>query len=617
LAHLLLGAKEISFDVETDTLRGNLLGMSFYVPEGDVRAYIPFKPHGNMSLLSLDVLQPIFEDKTKTFVGHNIKYDMQVLEKYGIVTKGKLWDTFIASWLVDESWHLDLKTRVRREFDAKVEDYSQIVGKGHKKKALVDVPVYKVAKYCMDDSYWSWRLKDKYIKILEKKELLPIFENMYIPFVRVILGMERVGIKVDIPQLNMLQRKLGRKIIKYTKRIYDLAGQKFNVGSTQQLGKILFDKMKLRVMRRSEKTGVASTDVDTLETLAENGSNISKIVLKYREVTKLMGTYALGLRQFLDKNNRVHTSFKVGGTITGRLASSDPNLQNIPIKTKLGKEIRKCFIAENGYKLIISDYANVELRILAHFSKDQNMVNSFLNNEDLHSRTAADLFDMPLKQVSKDSRERRIAKTINFGLMYGMGPWALAQQLGIDDMEAKAYHEKYFDTVFPEINPWKQQVLNYCRKNGYVKTIIGRRRNIPDINYASDIHSIEQFKRKYGTKYKIPETIEKCRMTDQKIVIGRAERQAINSKIQGSASDIITLSMLRIDNEIALGSPKKDFRMLLQIHDELVNEVIENKVEKYIPDITECMQHPITGKEILRVPLIIETLVVDKWGDAK
>jgi DNA polymerase-1 len=559
--------KYLSFDTETDVLHGNVIGLSMTYG-ADHFCYIPLI---NDREEKLEILRPLFTEGQRTLIGHNIKYDMHALFRSGISVTMPIWDTFVAAWLLDENRLLDLKTLTHDQFGVKMTELEELMGTGRKKlKSLLDVPLAQISSYSMADAHYTYQLFLHYDKKLNDEGLVSNF-NILMNVTRVLYKMEQRGIRVDTGQLSLLSQQMQTEIKASERKIWVEAGTQFDIGSPKQLGNILFKKMGLSPLKFSPKTQVPSVDEETLETLQDK-SKIVELIMDYRELTKLKSTYTDGFVPFLDKNNRIHTNFKIGGAITGRLSSSKPNLQNIPVRSPRGKLIRNCFIARDGFKLIVADYHNIELRLLAHFSKDSIMCDAYANNKNLHIRTAIDILGAPPDNVTAEYKAR--AKTINFGLMYGMGPKALMKKLKCDYTEARIIYERYFQ-VYSGIVPWKYRVIDFCRQKGYILTLTGRKRHIPDIN------SSDNEKR------------------------SRAERQAVNSKIQGSCSDIIFIAMCNIEKQETDG-----FYQLVQVHDELVFES-DNDVRD-IPIITKCME-----MQVLRVPVVVEVAAVNRWGDAK
>lgn len=568
----------VAFDTETsglEFLKDRLVGFSFCFD--DKKAYYVPLAHsylGVVKQLELDVaLRAIREIFTHKVIGHNIKFDLHFIEKL-IDDKLSIYeDTMVLSWLIDSSSKLSLDFLVDNYFSYKMISFGEVVKKG---QTFADVALEDALKYAAEDAFMTLRLYYRLVLILEQKGLLSFLElskNIETPFIRTLLEMEKEGIKVDIDKLKALQDEFSSIISSLTKDIYTLCGGEFNINSTQQLGKILFQKLNLTPQKKT-KTGY-STDEETLSAIKEQHLVVPKL-LEYREIYKLNSTYVeplLALAKCSPKH-RIHTSFLQVGTSTGRLSSSNPNLQNIPARGAFGLKIREAFIAERGKKLIGIDYSQIELRLLAHFSKDDLLVDSFFQDKDIHYQTSLMLFG-----ESEARAKRDIAKTVNFGLLYGMGQRRLSQTLGIGIDEAKMIIERYFE-LFPSVKNYFRHIVDDSKVLGYTQTLLGRRRYF-DYKNANQMQ------------------------------IASYEREAVNSVFQGSASDLIKLSMIKIDEFIKINN--LNVKMLLQIHDELIFEADESIASEVGIKIREIMQNIYK----LNIPLKATLNISDTWAGLK
>lgn len=605
----LRGASKFAFDTETEE-NGSLVGMSLYTPEMgsvfipmgfDTSDYKLFK-NGNKYLNEtfderqlnmgqvMDTLQPIFSDPDKLCIGHNIKFDMHVVRRYGLKIKNQIADTMTMAWMVDENFLVGLKPRVLREFRFKMKEFSDIVGSGARKESITNLTIPFVAHYARNDAEWTYKLFERYEPELTRLKIDELFYRVMMPMLRVLFKMEKTGVLIDQGHMNALDKRFTNEIAVTQSKIFSQVGGQFNLNSTKQMADILFNKFKLKPVRYSAKTKAPSTDEETLTILSKNSAFCGDII-NHRGLQKLKGTYVDGVRSRL-KNGRIHTSFNQARTVTGRLSSTDPNLQNIPIRVENGKEIRNMFVAGPGNKLLVFDEKNIELRLIAHFSKDQVMIDAFKNGKDLHMITACNMFKKTPDKVSK--KERDIAKAVNFGISYGEGPTALAEQLGITKDEAILYVDGFFAT-YPMVLPWIESTKRYAHEKTYVRTLLGRYRRVPEINepFAGDPRDKLEQRRVFGIR-------------------ARAERQAVNAVIQGTAMDIIALAMIHIDKQM-----DKYCKMLIQVHDELVFECVEDKVKTYAELIKQEMEHPFSDGYELRVPIETDVMVVDRWGEAK
>lgn len=582
LVNSLAGAKQIVIDTETsslDTLTTDLVGISlcesrdrvWYIPCGHRDEDAGLVPDQLTVREIMVVLRPLLEKSGVPKIGHNIKFDLAVLalpHNGGIVMGPPLYDTMVAAWLIDpgrRSYKLD---DLCLEFDVQMTSFVEVVGGDKREDSFTRVKLDKARDYCCEDAYGTSLLFEAQRPQLESLGLWDLFVELECPLIPVLAGMERMGIMVDTGILEELSVEFGRKLDELEKDIYRLAGIKFNVNSPQQLGEILFAKLNLPRGRKT-KTGY-STDVKVLERLGQH-HELPQLILNYRNLAKLKSTYVDKLNSMARKaDGRVHTSFNQCGTATGRLSSSNPNLQNIPVRTEDGQRIRAAFIAAPGYLLLAGDYSQIDLRVLAHYSGDQALLEAFRAGEDIHRQTAAEIFFVSPGLITPEMR--RVAKTINFGIVYGMSSYGLSSQLNISRREAQIFIDRYFDH-YRGIKIFMESIVEKARKDGYVSTLLGRRRILPDINHAN------RTRREF------------------------AERTAINTPIQGTAADIIKLAMLQADRELRrreLGA-----RLILQVHDELVLEVPEEEVAATRQLLQAAMENVIS----LDVPLVVNLSV--------
>jgi DNA polymerase-1 len=526
--------------------------------------------------LVITLLSPIFKNPSIKKIGQNIKYDMLVLAVHGIKTQGVEFDTMVANYVLRPDGQHSLDALAAEHLKYKMISYDELTGTGRERKQLRDIDVEKVADYSAQDADITFRLYEVLKEKLEQQRLLKLCEDIELPLIPVLADMELAGVSLDTKYLADLSKELERMLENLTTDIYNLAGERFNINSTQQLSKILFEKLKLSVVRKT-KTGF-STDVGVLETLRHEHPIIEKL-LDYRQLQKLKSTYVDALPALINpKTNRLHTSFNQTVAATGRLSSSDPNLQNIPIRTEIGRSIRKAFIVERSDMIILSaDYSQIELRIMAHISGDEGLREAFVNKEDIHATTAAKVFGVKPEEVTKDMRRK--AKEVNFGIMYGIGPFGLSTRLDISQTEAKEIISKYFER-FPKVNQYIFDTIAKAKHDGYVATLLGRRRYLPEINSKNSN------------------------------VRGNAERQAINMPIQGTAADMIKLAMIRIHSR--LKDEGIQARMLLQVHDELVIEAVKSEEHIAKSLISKEMKNALP----LSVPIEVEIGSGKNWLEA-
>lgn len=596
LAKTLRAADLFVFDTETtstDALQADLVGLSFCVKEQQAW-YVPvrWQPRGDPSgalivnanhtehalarETVLRALKDIFESPAIQKAGQNIKYDALVLLHNGIAVQGITYDTMVASYILRADGQHNLDALAREYLHYKMVSYEELVGKGKQAKHISEIPLDSVANYSAEDADMTFRIRSRQIPRLQEMELLRLCEEIEFPLIGTLARMEYEGIALNVPYLAEMSHDLEQTLRNLVGDIHHLAGEEFNINSTQQLGEILFNRLKLPTVRKT-KTGF-STDVGVLETLHGMHPIIDKL-LEYRQLTKLKSTYIDALPTLINpQSGRVHTSFNQTVAATGRLSSSDPNLQNIPIRTEIGRSIRKAFIPRSQGSLLMSaDYSQIELRVMAHMSSDESLIAAFRNDEDIHSTTAARVFGVAPGSITRDMRRK--AKEVNFGIMYGIGPFGLANRLEITQGEAKEIISRYFDR-FPKVKQYINDTIDSARRRGYVSTLLGRRRYLPDIN------------------------------SKNQNIRGNAERQAINMPIQGTAADMIKIAMIRLDEAIRTGHYGS--RMLLQVHDELVLEVPKIEQEAIAVLVREKMQNALN----LSVPVKVDVGAGTDWLDA-
>jgi DNA polymerase I len=585
----------VALDTETtslDPMRASLIGMSLAVAPG--RAwYLPFAhvaPEGelaggvaprNLPPLASEALRPLREllgDAAVRKAGHNIKYDWVVLRRAGAELAGVAYDSMLASFLLDPGRRSHAIDELARErLGIALHRYGDVAGRGRGERPFAEVPVEQAARYCGDDSETVLRLRETFAAELEDHRLLPLLDTVDVPLIGVLVNMEWAGVLIDRGLLGELSRTFAIELGELERQIHRAAGTDFNINSTPQLRTVLFEKLQLPVLKKT-KTG-ASTDYEVLEQLAAAGHEVPRLLIEYRELSKLKSTYIDALPGDINPvTGRVHTDFNQIGAATGRLSSADPNLQNIPVRTPRGEAIRRAFVAPPGALLLTADYSQVELRLLAHLSGDPAFVEAFERGGDIHRQTAAIIFNVPQEQVTAEMRAR--AKTINFATIYGQGPFALARQLGIAQDEAKEFIRQYFQR-FAGVRAWLDQTVADGRRKGYVETLFGRRRYIPELQDKN--FNVRAF----------------------------GERTATNSPLQGSAADLIKIAMIRI--AAALRERGLGTRMVLQVHDELVFEVPEAEQE----EARELAKRHMEGAAALRVPLVVSIGLGRNWVEAK
>ncbi len=576
-------AESFSVDLETTSpypMWADLVGISLsYTP--DQAFYIPVGHQHQEATRQLSLpwvleqLKPLLEDRGIKKVGQNIKYEWIVLKRYGITLQGIDGDTMIASYLLNPTKHNHNLNEIAQEYlDRSVTDYKEVVGTGMKTLTFDQIGLEKAKDYSCEDADVTLQLSHLLFPKLKEGGLKNLFDQVEMPLVMVLAKMEMNGVRIDLDLLREYSKEIEIQLQQKIERIYALAGEVFNINSSQQLGKILFDKLKLPVVKKT-KTGY-STDVDVLTKLSLQ-HDLPLEILGYRNLTKLKSTYVDVFPKLIHpKTGRVHTSYNQTVTATGRLSSSDPNLQNIPARAEEGNRIRQAFIPEEGWLIVSADYSQIELRILAHLSQDETLIGAFQNNEDIHARTASEIFSVPMEKVTPAMR--REAKVINFGILYGMSAYGLSQQLGIEPKIAQAYIDEYFKK-YTGVQTYIEKSLEEARQRGYVTTLLNRRRYLPDLHSAT-------------------------------VAVRQAtERMAVNTPLQGTAADVIKVSMIRIQNRIeGLGLSS---RMVMQVHDELVFEVPEKELPKTIPMIQNEMETVMN----LSVPLRVSIHSGKNWAE--
>jgi DNA polymerase-1 len=577
----------IAVDTETSSLNpldAELIGISFSY-EKNKACYIPLG-HKEKSLkknLVLKKIKPLLEDQSIKKVGQNIKFDFTVLKQNGIEVS-PIEDTMLISYTLDAGNNRhNMDTLSEIHLGHKTITFKELVGTGKKKLNFADIDITKATEYAAEDADVTLRLYKNLKERLDKEKLNKIYEFFEKPMVKLLAKLEFNGIKVDASQLKKLSALFEKKLKKIEKDIFAIAGKEFNIGSPKQLGEIIYNELKITKLKKTKK-GSLATNANVLEDLAFTGHKFPNLVLEWRQISKLKNTYTDALQDHISsKTKRVHTSFLLAATNTGRLASSDPNLQNIPIKSEEGREIRKAFVAEKGNILISADYNQIEMRILADMADVKELKKAFRNNEDIHSLTASQVFNTPIKNVNEDLRRK--AKAINFGIIYGITQYGLAKQISVSNQEALNFINAYFKK-FPEIKDYMHSTIKSCRTNGYVNNIFGRRIHLRAINDKN--FSVRSFQ----------------------------ERAAINAPIQGSAADIIRLAMIKLDQMI---NEDKKFKtkMLLQIHDELIFECSKNDKE-YVQKIIKDVMVSISSSDyhMFSIPLNVSINSGLNWGEA-
>lgn len=570
-----------AFDTETDgidPLKSKLVGLSFAIKENEAW-YVPVSENQEEALQILKNFSPALQNEKIQKIGQNIKFDILVLRKYNIRVAGPLFDTMIAHYLLNPELRHGMDYMAETYLHYKTIPIESLIGpRGKKQLTMRSVPLDKIAEYAAEDADVTIKLKNFFEPELKKQGMESLFFDMEMPLVYVLTEMEETGVKLDTTALKQSSDLLTAELNKLEKEIHEMAGTEFNINSTRQVGEILFDRLKIESKAKKTKTGSYSTSEDVLEKLRSKHPVVDKL-LQYRGLKKLLSTYIDALPELISpESGKVHTSFNQTVTATGRLSSTNPNLQNIPIRDDLGREIRKAFIPENEECLFFSaDYSQIELRLMAHLSQDANMVEAFLSGEDIHAATAAKIYGIDVKEVTSDMRRK--AKTANFGIIYGISIFGLAERLNVPRGEAKELIEGYFRT-YPGVREYMDKSIQVAKEQGYVETLFKRKRFLPDIN------------------------------SNNAVVRGYAERNAINAPLQGTAADIIKVAMFRIYQRFE--AEKLKSKMILQVHDELNFNVHKDELEKVKQIVLEEME----GAIQLSVPLIADCGVGNNWLEA-
>ncbi|WP_339894545.1 DNA polymerase I [uncultured Algibacter sp.] len=577
----LMNQPAVCFDTETtglNPLTAELVGIAFSWEVGK-GFYLPFSEDRHEAQELIEQLRPFFESETIEKIGQNLKYDIKVLAKYKVVVKGKLFDTMLAHYLINPDMRHNMDVLAETYLNYTPISITELIGKkGKNQLSMRDVPMEKQTEYAVEDADITLQLKEHFQTELGEANTQKLFDDIEIPLLRVLAAMELEGINLDEKFLNSLSEDLNADILNLEKSIYEAAGEEFNIASPKQLGIILFEKLKLVDKPKKTKTGQYATGEDILSYLAKDHAIIRNI-LEYRGLAKLKSTYVDALpTQVEEATGRVHTDYMQTVAATGRLSSNNPNLQNIPIRTERGRQVRKAFIPRNeDYILLAADYSQIELRIIAALSKEETMIEAFKNGEDIHASTASKVFNVPLKEVTREQRGN--AKTVNFGIIYGVSAFGLSNQTDLSRGEAKELIDTYYVT-YPKLRAYMSEQVDFARDNGYVQTVLGRRRYLKDINSRNAI------------------------------VRGAAERNAVNAPIQGSAADIIKIAMINIYNKLEAGNYKT--KMLLQVHDELVFDVYKPELET----IKTLVKTEMESAFKLDVPLDVEVDTGMNWLEA-
>ena len=577
-------AKLFALDTETDNLdymAANLVGISFALENGEA-AYLPLQldylgaPKTLEKTTALTLLKPVLENPTIQKVGQNFKYDLTIFARNGIDVQGVAFDTMLESYVLNSTGRHNMDDLAKRYLGHQTITFEEIAGKGKNQLTFNQIPLEKAAEYAAEDADVTMKLQQVlWEKLSKEPSLEKLFKEMELPLLGVLSRMERRGVLIDSDALFLQSNEIANRLSELEEQAYVLAGQPFNLASTKQLQEILFDKLGLPVIQKTPK-GAPSTNEEVLEELAFS-HELPKVLVEHRGLSKLKSTYTDKLPQMVNpQTGRVHTSYHQAVTATGRLSSSDPNLQNIPIRNEEGRRIRQAFIAREGFTVVAADYSQIELRIMAHLSQDQGLINAFTQGKDIHRSTAAEIFGVALDEVT--SEQRRNAKAINFGLIYGMSAFGLSRQLGIGRADAQSYMDLYFKR-YPGVQTFMHDIREKAKAQGYVETLFGRRLYLPDINSSN------------GMRRKA------------------AERVAINAPMQGTAADIIKRAMIQLDQKL---QNDPDIAMIMQVHDELVFEVRSEKVAFY----SELIKTHMESAADLVVPLIVEVGQGTNWDEA-
>ena len=580
ICQILLSEKIVVLDTETTStspIDAELVGMSFAVREHEAY-YIPTPPDRPTAQRVVDIFRPLFESDTIMKVGQNLKYDLEVLRNYGIVLNAPMWDTMIAHYLIQPELRHNMDYMAETYLHYKTIHIDELIGpKGKQQKTMRDLPPSEVYEYACEDADITLQLKNKLEPELKKYDCEKLFYDIEMPLMPVLAEMEMNGVCLDTASLAETSKQFTQRMQEIEQRIYELAGEQFNIASPKQVGEILFDKLKIVEKAKKTKTGQYVTSEEVLQQLKHKHEIVADI-LEHRGLKKLIGTYIDALPKLINpRTGHIHTSFNQTITATGRLSSSDPNLQNIPIRGEDGKEIRKAFIPEPGCVFFSADYSQIELRVMAHLSGDEHMIAVFREGKDLHASTAANIYKKPIEEVTRDERTK--SKRANFGIIYGITVFGLAERLDIPREEARMLIDGYFDT-FPQVHQYMEQSKEVARRQGYVTTLFGRRRYLPDIN------------------------------SQNATVRGFAERNAINAPIQGTAADIIKVAMIRIHERFQREAIRS--KMILQVHDELNFSVYPDEKEQVERIVLEEMQNAFH----MQVPLVADSGFGSNWLEA-
>ncbi|WP_445757288.1 DNA polymerase I [Polaribacter sp.] len=577
----LVQQKSVCFDTETTGLRAlevELIGMSFSY---EIRKgyYVSFPENQEETKTILEEFRPFFESEEIEKIGHNLKYDLKVLSNYDMQVKGTLFDTMIAHYLINPDMRHNMDVLAETYLNYQPVSITELIGKkGKNQLSMRDISIKEQTEYAVEDADVTLQLKNHFTKELETGNVTKLFNNVELPLVSVLTSMEIEGININTDFLKELSIALTDDINRLEKAIYSQAGEEFNIGSPKQLGVVLFENLKLIDKPKKTKTGQYATGEDVLSYLAKD-HQIIRDILEYRQYNKLKSTYVDALPNEINpKTRRIHTEYAQAVAATGRLSSNNPNLQNIPIRTERGREVRKAFIPRSkDYVLLAADYSQIELRIIAALSEEETMMNAFKNGEDIHASTAAKVFNIPINEVTREQRSN--AKTVNFGIIYGVSAFGLSNQTNLSRSEAKELIDTYYET-YPKLKAYMSSQVNFARENGYVETVLNRRRYLKDINSRNAM------------------------------VRGAAERNAVNAPIQGSAADIIKLAMINIHKKFEVANFKS--KMILQVHDELVFDAHKDELEIIKPVIKHEMEHAFS----LKVPLDVEIGLGNNWLEA-
>jgi DNA polymerase I len=573
--------KEFCFDTETTSLNprdAELLGCAFSF-EKHKGYYVTFPKGKDEVQKILEEFRPIFEGKYQKKILQNAKYDLLILKNYGVDIKGPVFDTMLAHYLIEPDQRHNMDALSAKYLNYQPISITELIGKKGKNQLTFDtVEIEKAVEYAVEDADITFQLYKKLDPLLDQHKVRSVFDEIETPLFPVLARMEAEGVNVDAPFLNKYSEELEIEVVQVEKEIYDNAGLKFNIASPKQLGEVLFNILKLDDKAKKTKSGQYKTDEETLNKLADK-HELPKMILDFRQIKKLKSTYVDAIPKLIHPSTgRVHTSFGQAVAATGRLSSNNPNLQNIPIRTEKGRHIRKAFVPRDSeHILLAADYSQIELRIIASISEDKGMIDAFNGGLDIHKATAAKVFDVPLEEVTSEMRSR--AKTVNFGIIYGISAFGLSQRIGISRTDAKEIIDSYFQQ-FPGIKKYMASTIDFCRDNGYVQTLAGRRRYIRDIN------------------------------SQNRTVVGFAERNAINAPIQGTAADMIKYAMINVDEEMVKREMKS--KMILQVHDELLFDVHKSELE----EVQSMAKSLMEGAMQLKVPIVVDSGLGQNWLEA-